>query len=65
MPETDADKAPPLPPDVQAKIGEKLKAMYDDVVSQPVPDRFRELLARLDGTGAEPEHTLDTRPARR
>ncbi len=47
------DKVPPLPTDVQARIGEKLKAMYDEVVSQPVPDRFKELLSILDGgTGA-------------
>ncbi|MBX6424481.1 MAG: hypothetical protein IRZ09_00930 [Variibacter sp.] len=34
--------------DIQAKIGEQLRAMYDDVVSQGVPDRFAELLKRLD-----------------
>jgi len=42
-------RAPALPRDAQAKIGEKLKALYDDVVSQPVPDRFKDLLAKLDG----------------
>jgi hypothetical protein len=42
------NKAPALPPDVQVKIGEKLKALYDDVVRQPVPDRFRDLLSQLD-----------------
>jgi len=34
--------------DIQAKIGQHLRAMYDDVVRQGVPDRFMELLARLD-----------------
>jgi hypothetical protein len=34
--------------DVQTKIGEQLRAMYDDVVSQGVPDRFSDLLRRLD-----------------
>ncbi|BAT59823.1 hypothetical protein GJW-30_1_02357 [Variibacter gotjawalensis] len=34
--------------DVQAKIGENLRALYDDVVSQGVPDRFAELLKQLD-----------------
>ena len=34
--------------DVQAKIGQQLRAMYDDVVNQGVPDRFAELLNRLD-----------------
>jgi len=42
------NKAPALPPDVQVKIGEKLKAIYDDVVRQPVPDRFKDLLSQLD-----------------
>jgi hypothetical protein len=34
--------------EVQQKIGNQLRAMYDDVVQQGVPDRFTELLGRLD-----------------
>jgi len=34
--------------DIQAKIGQQLRAMYDDVVNQGVPSRFTELLNRLD-----------------
>lgn len=34
--------------EIQTKIGEHLRAMYDDVVDQGVPDRFAELLRRLD-----------------
>ena len=34
--------------DVQSKIGQQLRAMYDDVLSQGVPDRFVELLDQLD-----------------
>jgi hypothetical protein len=34
--------------DVQAKIGSQLRAIYDDVVKEGVPDRFVELLKRLD-----------------
>ena len=34
--------------DVQARLGQQLRAMYDDVVSQGVPDRFTELLNRLE-----------------
>jgi hypothetical protein len=37
--------------DIQAKIGQQLRALYDDVVSQGVPDRFSELLHRLDRPG--------------
>ena len=35
--------------DVQARLGQQLRAMYDDVVNQGVPDRFSELVNRLDG----------------
>jgi hypothetical protein len=34
--------------DVQSKIGQQLRALYDDVVNQGVPDRFADLLSRLD-----------------
>jgi hypothetical protein len=36
------------PTDVQDHIGRQLRALYDEVASQPVPDRFMELLNRLD-----------------
>jgi len=34
--------------DVQSKIGQQLRAMYDDVVSAGVPDRFAEMMRQLD-----------------
>lgn len=34
--------------EIQARIGHQLRAMYDDVVRQGVPDRFAELIKRLD-----------------
>ena len=34
--------------DVQAHIGDRLKALYDDVLSEPVPDRFLDLLSQLE-----------------
>lgn len=37
-----------LDKETQAKIGQQLRAMYDDVVRQGVPDRFAELLNRLE-----------------
>jgi len=36
---------PKLP--LEDHIGQQLKAVYDDVVSQPIPDRFVELLNQL------------------
>jgi hypothetical protein len=37
--------------EVQARLGQQLRAMYDEVVKQGVPERFTELLNRLDGNG--------------
>jgi hypothetical protein len=34
--------------EIQHKIGQQLRAMYTDVVNEGVPDRFAELLQRLD-----------------
>jgi len=42
--------------DVQARLGQQLRAMYDDVVSQGVPDRFTELLNRLNGNDNKDRH---------
>lgn len=38
---------PALSSDSQAFIGLKLRELYDDVVAEPVPDRFLELLGKL------------------
>ena len=55
----DRSGAPPLPRQAQDRIGERLKQMYDSVVREPIPDRFVDLLARLEktgqGTASEPE----------
>jgi hypothetical protein len=48
---TAGKKEPSLGRDVQSKIGQQLRAMYDNVVSQGIPDRFVELLNRLDNGG--------------
>jgi hypothetical protein len=39
---------PRLDATLQAEIGRKLRAYYADLVSEPVPQRFADLLARLD-----------------
>ena len=36
--------------EIQARIGHQLRAMYDDVVRQGVPDRFADLIRKLDVT---------------
>ncbi len=40
---------PKLDGESQAQIGRMLKAMYDEVAQEPVPDRFRDLLKQLEG----------------
>ncbi|HEV7881610.1 NepR family anti-sigma factor [Bradyrhizobium sp.] len=44
--------------EIQSRIGHQLRAMYDDVVRQGVPDRFAELIRKLDtppeGGGGDP-----------
>lgn len=42
-----------LDTDVQAHIGRQLRAGYVDILNQPVPDRFLELLAELDQREAD------------
>lgn len=34
--------------DIQAYIGARLRSSYNDVASQPVPDRFLQLMQQLD-----------------
>lgn len=43
-----SDKSPVLDPHIQAHIGRKLKAVYDEVAAAPIPDRIVELLAKLE-----------------
>jgi len=37
--------------EVQARLGQQLRSLYDDVVNQGVPDRFTDLLNRINVTG--------------
>jgi hypothetical protein len=41
-------------PSVQDHIGQELRAMYDEVLQQPIPDRFLELLNALDEKADKP-----------
>jgi hypothetical protein len=36
------------PGGIDAAIGKKMRAMYDDLLHQPIPDRFVELLRQID-----------------
>ena len=47
----------------RAAIGERLRELFDEVVNEPVPDDFLELLRRADerqrGHGADPDRRND------
>jgi len=43
-----SEQAKKRTPNVKDHIGRQLRALYDEVAAQPVPDRFMELLNRLD-----------------
>ncbi len=43
-----ASKPGGLNSEIQSRIGHQLRAMYDDVVRQGVPDRFADLIRKLD-----------------
>lgn len=36
-----------LPPEAQGQIGKQLRKLYREMLSEPMPDKFAELLARL------------------
>jgi hypothetical protein len=42
-----------LPPDLQVQIGRQLRAVYDEVVEEGVPERFLRLLEELERKKAE------------
>jgi hypothetical protein len=46
---------------IQAKIGQQLRSMYDDVVDQGVPDRFADLLKKLDDAQGAPKSEEESR----
>ena len=45
----DPGPEPALPPDVATFLGEQLQAYYAQLMSEPVPDRFVQILKQLDG----------------
>jgi dihydroxyacid dehydratase/phosphogluconate dehydratase len=51
----DVKKQGGLNAEIQSRIGHQLRAMYDDVVRQGVPDRFAELIRKLDVPQGDPQ----------
>jgi hypothetical protein len=40
--------SPGLEPELQEQIGVQLRAVYDEVLNEPIPDRFLKLLEELE-----------------
>ena len=49
------EATPGLVPQIQDHIGRQMRAVYEDVLNQPVPDRFKELMDKLDEKLGETE----------
>jgi hypothetical protein len=41
-----------IDPRIQNEIGKHLRAAYDDVINEPVPEKFIELLEKLEQSAA-------------
>jgi hypothetical protein len=44
-----------LGPEIRARIGRQLRALYDDVVNQGVPDKFADMLKNLNVSPGDKE----------
>lgn len=56
----EADAVPKkLGSEIKAKIGQQLRAMYADVINQGVPERFAEILRKLDEKSSVETVTAD------
>lgn len=53
--ESATNPGPEIDSELQAHIGRHLKASYDDILEQSVPDRFVELLKKLEAREEAPE----------
>ena len=47
--------APALRPDILAAIGRELRQTYSDIIAEGVPERFAEILRKLDEPSDEGE----------
>ncbi len=52
----ESGKPAKLSREVQARLGQQLRAMYDEILNQGVPDRFIDLLNRIDRNGSKDGH---------
>jgi hypothetical protein len=59
IPGLNSSASPALSRSVQAQIGQRLRQFYDALAlgEQPVPDRFIEIINRLDGVKGEKQQS--------
>ncbi len=59
VPGLNPSSSPALSRSVQAQIGQRLRQFYDALAlgEQPVPDRFIEIINRLDGVKGEKQQS--------
>jgi Anti-sigma factor NepR len=55
MSDNNQNKPPTLGPYVMRTIGRELRAMYAEIIAEGVPERFAEILRKLDEPSNEPE----------
>ena len=48
LPGESSKRSAHIDPRVQHEIGKHLRAIYDDVINEPVPSKFMELLEKLE-----------------
>ena len=57
IPDAALTDSPPADPKldraIQTRIGDQLRAMYDDLTQQPMPDKLKDLLTQLEQPGQE------------
>jgi hypothetical protein len=53
--QNESKPAPALRPDILAAIGRELRQTYSDIIAEGVPERFAEILRKLDESSNEGE----------
>jgi Anti-sigma factor NepR len=60
--QNESTPAPALGPDVMAAIGRQLRLLFVEIIAEGVPERFAEILRRLDEPSNEDSKNEPTPP---
>jgi hypothetical protein len=58
----DENPSPTLDRNIMAHLGRELQAMYADIIAEGVPERFAEILRRLDEASDQGSNNEPTPP---